>query len=90
MAAMTEEERTQFLSRPRLGMLSPLREDGSPVTVPVCFDGTADVVRMFTSVTSAKRARIAKDPRATLLAVIGFPCCAGFGFVRLFVSLRPV
>ena len=67
MAAMTEEERTHFLSRTRLGMLSLLREDGSPVTVPVWFDWTGDVVRMFTSGTSAKMSRIARDPRATLL-----------------------
>ena len=67
MAAMSDEERTEFLSRPRLGMLSLLREDGSPVTVPVWFDWTGEVVRMFTSVASAKMSRIARDPRATLL-----------------------
>ena len=67
MAALSDEEREAFLAKPRLGMLTLLREDGSPVTVPVWFDWTGEVVRMFTSAASAKMKRIANDPRATLL-----------------------
>ncbi|MEM9177964.1 MAG: pyridoxamine 5'-phosphate oxidase family protein [Myxococcota bacterium] len=67
MARMTDTEREDFLLKTRLGMLSLLREDGSPVTVPVWFEWTGGVVRMFTSVVSAKVKRIANDPRASLL-----------------------
>ncbi len=67
MAKMTDEERDEFLTKPRLGMLSLLRTDGSPVSVPVWFEWRGDVVRMFTSVVSPKIERLKNDPRATLL-----------------------
>ena len=67
MGKMTDEQRDEFLSEARLGMLTLLREDGSPVTVPVWFTWTGEVVRMFTNVHSPKMSRIANDPRATLL-----------------------
>ena len=67
MGKMTDEQRDEFLSEARLGMLTLLREDGSPVTVPVWFTWTGEVVRMFTNVNSPKMSRIANDPRATLL-----------------------
>ena len=64
---MTEEERDRFLSEPRYGILTLLRTDGSPIAVPVWFDWTGEVVRMFTSVVSAKMKRLRADPRASLL-----------------------
>ena len=64
---MTEEERDRFLSEPRYGILTLLRTDGSPIAVPVWFDWTGEVVRMFTSVVSAKMERLRADPRASLL-----------------------
>ena len=66
---MTPAERDAFLSRPRLGILSTLREDGSPVAVPLWFEWDGHAVRAFSSVTSGKLKRIERDPRASLVAV---------------------
>lgn len=64
---MNEAERQDFLAEPRLGMLTTLRADGSPVTVPVWFEWDGDAVRIFSSVTSGKVRRVQRDPRTTLL-----------------------
>ncbi len=64
---MTDEERDRFLAEPRYGILTILRSDGSPIAVPVWFDWTGEVVRMFTSVVSPKIKRLQADPRASLL-----------------------
>jgi PPOX class probable F420-dependent enzyme len=69
LARMTDEERDRFLAEPRYGILTILRTDGSPVAVPVWFDWTGEVVRMFTSVVSPKMERLQADPRASLLVV---------------------
>ena len=69
MARMTDEERDRFLAEPRYGILTILRTDGSPIAVPVWFDWTGEVVRMFTSVVSPKMERLQADPRASLLVV---------------------
>jgi PPOX class probable F420-dependent enzyme len=65
---MTQPQIDEFLATTRLGMLTTLREDGSPVTVPVWFEWDGETVRIFSSVTSPKLRRIGRDPRATLLA----------------------
>jgi len=65
---MSEHEIDEFLATTRLGMLTTLRDDGSPVTVPVWFEWDGEVVRVFTSLASPKLRRITHDPRATLLA----------------------
>lgn len=65
--SLTESEVRDFLAEPRLGMLTTLRSDGSPVTVPVWFEWDGEAARVFSSVTSAKVRRIQRDPRATLL-----------------------
>jgi PPOX class probable F420-dependent enzyme len=67
MGQMTDAERDAFLARPRYGILSSLRADGSPVAVPVWFDWDGDVVRMFTHEATPKLKRLARDPRASLL-----------------------
>ena len=67
MARMTDAERDRFLEKPRYGILSLLREDGFPVSVPVWFEWTGDVVRIFASATSPKIRRLAADPRASVL-----------------------
>jgi nitroimidazol reductase NimA-like FMN-containing flavoprotein (pyridoxamine 5'-phosphate oxidase superfamily) len=69
LARMTDEERDRFLADPRYGILTILRTDGSPIGVPVWFDWTGEVVRMFTSVVSPKIERLHADPRASLLVV---------------------
>jgi PPOX class probable F420-dependent enzyme len=67
MASMTEAERDAFLAEPRYGILSMLRQDGSPVAVPVWFEWDGKSVRMFSSRLSPKIERLQRDPRASLL-----------------------
>jgi PPOX class probable F420-dependent enzyme len=67
--SMTPAEREAFLSRPRLGILTTLRDDGSPVATPVWFEWDGQRVRVFSSATSAKIRRLERDPRATLVVV---------------------
>ena len=71
MPSMTEEQRNAFLAEPRYGVLTLLREDGSPIGVPIWFEWTGEAVRMFTNVNSPKMARLASDPRASLLVANG-------------------
>ena len=44
--------------RSRIAMLSSLRRDGRPLTVPVWFDWDGSVVRMFAGATSPKVTRL--------------------------------
>lgn len=69
MAKMSDEERQQFLSEPRYGILNTLRSDGWPIGVPVWFDWNGETIRIFTSVVSLKMKRLQRDPRASLLVV---------------------
>jgi PPOX class probable F420-dependent enzyme len=66
---MSPAERDAFLAKARLGILSTLRDDGSPVAVPVWFEWDGTAVRVFSSATSGKVKRIERDPRASLVAV---------------------
>jgi PPOX class probable F420-dependent enzyme len=62
------DDRTTFLhDRARLAMLSTLRSDGSPVTVPVWFEWDGHDVSMFCAAGSAKLSRIERDPRISVL-----------------------
>ena len=67
MTSMSEAEREAFLAVPRLGMLSTLRTDGSPVTVPVWFEWDGKALRVFAGAGSGKISRLQRDPRASLL-----------------------
>jgi PPOX class probable F420-dependent enzyme len=67
MTTMTEGERDAFLATPRLGILATLRDDGSPIAVPVWFEWDGAVVRVFSGATSAKIRRLQRDARASLL-----------------------
>jgi nitroimidazol reductase NimA-like FMN-containing flavoprotein (pyridoxamine 5'-phosphate oxidase superfamily) len=67
MAAMTEEAREAFLSRPRIGVLSMLAEDGAPIAIPIWFEWDGQRVLMFTGKTSPKLRRLQNDSRTTLL-----------------------
>jgi PPOX class probable F420-dependent enzyme len=64
---MSDTARNAFLAVTRLGMLSTLAADGTPVTVPVWFEWDGEAVRMFSGATSGKIRRIVRDPRASLL-----------------------
>ena len=69
MARMTGEELDRFLAEPRYGILNILRTDGTPIAVPVWFDWSGEVVRMFSNVISPKMKRLEADSRASLLVV---------------------
>jgi PPOX class probable F420-dependent enzyme len=66
---MSPAERDAFLAKVRLGILTTLRHDGSPVSTPVWFEWDGSAVRVFASVTSGKVRRLQRDPRATLAVV---------------------
>lgn len=67
MGHMTDTERDAFLADPHYAVLSTLRRDGSPVSVPVWFDWDGRSVTMFTYEGSPKLGRLRSDPRATVL-----------------------
>jgi nitroimidazol reductase NimA-like FMN-containing flavoprotein (pyridoxamine 5'-phosphate oxidase superfamily) len=67
MAAMTDAARKAFLSRPRIGVLSMLAEDGAPVAIPIWFEWDGHRILMFTGDTSPKMRRLRHDARATFL-----------------------
>ncbi len=67
MATMSDEARERFLAETRLGMLSTLRDDGAPISVPVWFEWDSSHARMFTTAGSGKIKRLAQDARASLL-----------------------
>jgi len=67
MASMTDAERAAFLAEPRYGILSMLRQNGTPLAVPVWFEWDGKRVRMFSSRLSPKIERLQRDPRASLL-----------------------
>jgi PPOX class probable F420-dependent enzyme len=64
---MTGEERDAFLSAPRYAILTTLRGDGSPVSVPVWFDWDGRAVSMFTHIVTAKLRRIQGNSLASVL-----------------------
>lgn len=58
----------EFLAaRPRMAMLSSLRSDGRPLTVPVWFDWDGSAVRMFAAADSPKVSRVQRDPRVSVV-----------------------
>ena len=69
MPAMTAAERDAFLAHVRLGILTTLREDGSPAAVPVWFEWDGSAARCFTGAATGKAKRLERDPRASLLVV---------------------
>jgi PPOX class probable F420-dependent enzyme len=67
MGQMSDSERDAFLAEPRYAILTTLRRDGSPVSVPVWFDWDGRCVRMFTHEVTPKLKRIQNDARASVL-----------------------
>jgi PPOX class probable F420-dependent enzyme len=60
--------RDEFLaSRTRFAMLTTLRADGSPITLPVWFEWDGEHLSMFCAVNSLKLTRLARDSRITVL-----------------------
>ena len=58
-----------LLAETRLGILTTLRSHALPISVPVWFEWAGGRARCFSSVTSAKIARLRSDARASLLVV---------------------
>ncbi|MGB1885208.1 MAG: pyridoxamine 5'-phosphate oxidase family protein [Gammaproteobacteria bacterium] len=69
MPKLTDRERDEFMRSLRYGILTMQRADGSPVSVPVWFDWTGEMIRMFALATSPKIARLKARPEASLLVV---------------------
>ena len=70
---MTDDvQRDEFLAaRARYAMLTTLRRDGTPTTLPVWFDWDGVTVSMFCAVNSSKLIRIDRDPRISVLVTNG-------------------
>ena len=66
MADMHPGAQAFLEERTRLGVVTTLRKDGSPCTVPLWYDWDGTAVRFFSEVTSAKLKRLQNDPRITL------------------------
>ncbi len=57
----------EFLDeRTRLGVVTTLRKNGSPCTVPLWYDWDGTTVRFFSGATTAKLKRVRNNPRITL------------------------
>ncbi|HET9476036.1 MAG TPA: TIGR03618 family F420-dependent PPOX class oxidoreductase [Dehalococcoidia bacterium] len=69
MPRMSDAERDAFLVERRYGILTTLRRDGAPVSLPVWYEWDGTTLRMFCHEASAKLKRLEHDARATLLVV---------------------
>lgn len=67
----TPEEAWAFVERAHTGILTTLRGDGSPVTLPVWFAVLDRTVCFTTPAGTKKLARIRRDPRASFLVESG-------------------
>jgi PPOX class probable F420-dependent enzyme len=63
---MTTAALDAFLAETRIAKLATLNADGSPNVVPVWFDWDGSIARVFTSKSSPKIRRIARDQRVAL------------------------
>jgi PPOX class probable F420-dependent enzyme len=66
---MTDAQRDGFLAERRYGILTTLRRDGAPVSLPVWYEWDGDTLRMFCHEASGKLKRLKHDARATVLVV---------------------
>jgi len=69
MTITLDSNQSEFLSQTRLGVLITLRDDGSPIGVPVWFDWNGTRVQMFADKDSRKIARLKRNPSASLLVM---------------------
>jgi len=60
-------DRDAFLSETRLGILTTIAADGTPISVPVWYEWDGAHARVFSDKGSAKIHRIEHDPHASLL-----------------------
>jgi PPOX class probable F420-dependent enzyme len=66
---MTDAQRDAFLADRRYGILTTLRPDGVPVSVPVWYEWDGATLRMFAHEASGKVKRLNHDARASVLIV---------------------
>lgn len=65
---MLDDDAEAFLAgRTRYAMLTTIRADGSPITVPVWYAWDGQRVEMFSGATSPKLARLRRNPWASVL-----------------------
>jgi nitroimidazol reductase NimA-like FMN-containing flavoprotein (pyridoxamine 5'-phosphate oxidase superfamily) len=69
MPKLSDQERDEFLSALRYGILTMMRSDESPVSVPVWYDWNGHVAQMFAASNSPKIGRLKANPQASLLVV---------------------
>jgi PPOX class probable F420-dependent enzyme len=67
--AKLNEKHKQFLEQPFVGIVTTLREDGSPHATVVWVDVEDDVVSFNTAMGRAKPSHLQKDPRAGVLVL---------------------
>ena len=68
---LTHEEALAFLESSHTGILTTLRRDGWPVSLPVWFALVDGLVHVRTPRHTKKVARVARDPRVSFLAESG-------------------
>jgi PPOX class probable F420-dependent enzyme len=68
---LSEDEAWDVLERSHTGILTTLRSDGSPVTLPVWFVVIDRTICMRTPTRTKKLKRIRRDPRASFLVESG-------------------
>ncbi len=66
---MTDPQRDAFLAERRYGILTTLRPNGAPVSLPVWYEWDGTTLRMFSHEASGKLKRLKRDARATALVV---------------------
>jgi len=69
--ALSDDEVWRFLSAQEVGVLTTLRTDGSPVSVPVWFLALDRKVYVAGPSATAKFRRVARDPRVAFLVETG-------------------
>ena len=69
MPPMTDAQRDAFLAGRRYGILTTLRRDGAPVSLPVWYEWDGATLRMFCHEASGKLKRLKNDARAAVLVV---------------------
>ena len=67
MAVLMEKERKFLDDNPFIGVVTDLREDGSPHSTPVWVDVENGTVSFNTALGRAKPRHLAKDPRLSLI-----------------------
>jgi PPOX class probable F420-dependent enzyme len=66
---MSDAQRDAFLEERRYGILTTLRKNGMPASIPVWYEWDSTTLRMFCHEASGKLKRIKQDARATVLVV---------------------